>query len=231
MPAASTSSISIAVDADHTVSGLLQRPIESRACFVLAHGAGAGMQHPFMAALSGALCELGIATLRYQFPYMERGSRRPDSPTLATATVRAAVIEARRQCPELPLFAGGKSFGGRMTSLAQAEQPLEDVCGLIFVGFPLHPAGKPSTQRATHLESVDLPMLFLQGTRDKLAQLDLLQPTVDALGRSAELSVVDGADHSFHVLKRSGRTDDEVLRELATAASRWMIDTASQSPG
>ena len=220
--------MSIAVDADHTVSGLLQRPVESRACFVLAHGAGAGMQHAFMVALSDALCELGVATLRYQFPYMERGSRRPDSPKLATATVRAAVIEARRQCPELPLFAGGKSFGGRMTSLAQAEQRLNHVCGLVFVGFPLHPAGKPSTQRATHLKSIDLPMLFLQGTRDKLAELDLLQPTVDALGRSAELSIVDGADHSFHVLKRSGRTDDEVLRELATTASRWMVDTASQ---
>ncbi|MEM7505049.1 MAG: alpha/beta family hydrolase [Pseudomonadota bacterium] len=228
MATAKTNSILIAVNADHTVSGLLRRTADSRACFVLAHGAGAGMQHAFMAAFSDALCELGIATLRYQFPYMVRGSRRPDSPKLATATVRAAAIEARRQCPELPLFAGGKSFGGRMTSLAQAEQPLEHVCGLIFVGFPLHPAGKPSTQRATHLESVDLPMLFLQGTRDKLAGLDLLQPTVDALGDGATLSIVDGADHSFHVLKRSGRTDDEVLRELATTASRWMIDPAHQ---
>ncbi len=186
------------------------------------------MQHPFMAAFSNALAELEIATLRYQFPYMERGSRRPDAPKLATAAVRAAVIEARHRCPQPPLFAGGKSFGGRMTSQAHADLPLEGVHGLVFVGFPLHPAGKPSTQRAAHLGSVDLPMLFLQGTRDKLAELDLLQPVVSALGSSANLSIVNGADHSFHVLKRSGRTDDEVLQELAITASGWMTDIAQQ---
>lgn len=219
---ADASEIRINVDAEHTVSALLQVPRNSLACLVLAHGAGAGMRHAFMTSVADALADQGIATLRYQFPYMERGSRRPDSPKLAMATVRAAVAEGGRQLPNLPLFAGGKSFGGRMTSMAQAERPLERVQGLVFLGFPLHPAGKPSRQRAAHLESAALRMLFVQGTRDKLADLELLQPTVEALGSAATLSIVEGADHSFHVLKRSGRTDDEVLREVVTNSARWM---------
>jgi uncharacterized protein len=204
------------------VSALLVRPAEARACFVLAHGAGAGMTHPFMETVAAGLGERGIATLRYQFPYMEKGSRRPDPPAVAQAAVRAAVAEAGRRCPGLPLIAGGKSFGGRMTSQAQANTPLEGVHGLAFLGFPLHPAGKPSSDRARHLTDVQLPMLFVQGTRDTLAELRLLEPMVNGLGPQASLHLVKGADHSFHVLARSGRNDREVMDEILDAFAAWV---------
>ena len=189
---------------------------------MFAHGAGAGMKHPFMAALAAGLAQRGIATLRFQFPYMEQGSKRPDSPKVAQAAIRAAVHAAAQRLPGLPLFAGGKSFGGRMTTQAQAAAPLAGVQGIVLVGFPLHAAGKPSTERADHLAQVDLPMLFLQGTRDTLADLDLIRATMAKLESRATLHVVDGADHSFHVLARSGRTDDEVREELLDTMARWM---------
>jgi uncharacterized protein len=217
-----TTPLRIALTPELGVSGLLLAPPQPRACLVLAHGAGAGMHHTFMTDLAAALASRGIATLRYQFPYMEQGSKRPDSPAVAHQAVRAAVAEARRRLPGVPLFAGGKSFGGRMTSQAQAESALEDVRGLVFVGFPLHPAGQPSTKRAEHLEGVNVPMLFLQGTRDTLADLALTQAVVGQLGPRATLHVVDGADHSFHVLARSGRRDAEVMEELADRAAAWM---------
>jgi uncharacterized protein len=203
------------------VSGLLTRPPHARACFVFAHGAGAGMTHPFMARVAAGLGERGFATLRYQFPYMEKGSKRPDQPSVAHAAVRAAVAEAARCCDGLPLIAGGKSFGGRMTSQAQAIAPLAGVHGLAFFGFPLHPAGKPSNDRAKHLADVHVPMLFLQGTRDALAELTLLEPVVKALGPSATLHPVRDADHSFHVLARSGRNDSEVMDEILDAFVAW----------
>src|SRR5712675_1263745 len=174
--------VAITVNDTQRVSGLLQAPPDARACYVLAHGAGAGMRHPFMTDIANGLAERGIATLRYQFPYMEQGSKRPDTPKLAHATVRAAVLEAARLLPELALFAGGKSFGGRMTSQAQAVSPLPGVRGLLFLGFPLHPAGKPSADRAKHLADIKIPMLFVQGTRDNLAELKLLEPVVKSLG-------------------------------------------------
>lgn len=207
---------------DQTVSALLQAPADAHALLVLAHGAGAGMTHPFMAAVADGLAERGIATLRYQFPYMERGSKRPDPPTLAHATVRAAVAEASRQLPDVPLFAAGKSFGGRMTSQAQAASPLPHVRGLVFVGFPLHPVGKPSNDRAAHLSGIDVPMLFLQGSRDELASPDLLRPVVVALGDRATLSVFEHADHSFHVPARSGRKDADVMRDLLDTMATWI---------
>ena len=203
------------------VSALLTRPKDARACYVLAHGAGAGMRHASMEAIAAGLAERGIATLRYQFPYMEKGSKRPDPPALAHATVRAAVAEAARSCAGLPLVAGGKSFGGRMTSQAQAKAPLEGVKGLAFFGFPLHPAGKPSADRAEHLADVKIPMLFLQGTRDALAELNLLKPVVKDLGNRSTLHLAEGADHSFHVLKSSGRNDREVLTEILDAFAAW----------
>lgn len=209
------------------VSGLLEVPADAKACYVMAHGAGAGMQHKFMAAAAEELATLGIATLRYQFPYMERGSRRPGSPREARAAVRAVVACAARRVPDLPLFAGGKSYGGRMTSQAQAESPLPGVRGLLFLGFPLHQAGKPSIERAEHLNEVAVPMLFLQGTRDKLAELNLLRPLVARLGEHATLSLVDDADHSFHVPARSGRKDPQVLRDMLAAAVDW-IETIIQ---
>lgn len=212
----------IAVDAEHKVSGLLLAPADARACYVLAHGAGAGMAHPFMEAVGKGLAERGIATLRYQFPYMERGSKRPDTPKLAQATVRAAVAQAARRLPEIPLFAGGKSFGGRMTSQAQAAEPMPGVRGLIFLGFPLHPAGKPSDERAAHLSGATVPMLFLQGSRDDLAHLDLLRPLVERLGRRATLQVFQDADHSFHVPARSGRKDAEILAAVLDRAVEWI---------
>ena len=187
------------------VSAVLIRPEPARACFVLAHGAGAGMRHASMEAIAAGLGERGIATLRYQFPYMEKGSRRPDGPKLAQATVRAAVGEAARQLSKLPLFAGGKSFGGRMTSQAQAAAPLPNVRGLAFLGFPLHPDGRPSQERGKHLFDVTIPMLFLQGTRYQLALPDQIEPLCNALGDRATLSSVPDADHSFHVLARTGR--------------------------
>ena len=205
-----------------TVSALLLRPESARACYVLAHGAGAGMTHKSMEAVATGLAERGIATLRYQFPYMEKGSKRPDPPSVAHATVRAAVAEAARCCAGLPLVAGGRSFGGRMTSQAQAIASLPGVRGLAFLGFPLHPAGKPSTDRAKHLAEICIPMLFLQGTRDALAELDLLEPVVKAVGQIATLHLVKEADHSFHVLTRSGRNDREVMDEVLDAFAAWI---------
>jgi len=204
------------------VSGLLHAPPNARACYVLAHGAGAGMTHPFMAAVAAGLGERGIATLRYQFPAMEAGRKRPDPPALAQATVRAAVAAAARELPRLPLVAGGKSFGGRMTSQAQAAAPLPGVRGLVFLGFPLHPPGRPARERAQHLAGVDVPMLFLQGTRDELAQLDQLEPAVAALGARATLRLFEQADHSFHVPRRSGRSDAQVLDEALDALTAWV---------
>ncbi|HYT05717.1 MAG TPA: alpha/beta family hydrolase [Gemmatimonadales bacterium] len=203
------------------VSGLLLRPDGARLLYVVAHGAGAGMRHPFLEVVAQGLAERSIATLRYQFPYMERRAGRPDPPGVAAATVRAAVAEAARRAPGLPLVAGGKSFGGRMTSTAQAEEPLPGVRGLVFLGFPLHPPGRPGDKRAEHLAQVQVPMLFLQGTRDDFADLKLLQPVVKRLGKRATLHLVDGGDHSFKVLKRSGRTDADVMGELVEAIVKW----------
>jgi uncharacterized protein len=217
----SPQALKIEVGKSTAVSALLVRPEQARACFVFAHGAGAGMTHAFMEAAAYGLATRGIATLRYQFPYMEKGSRRPDPPAIAHAAVRAAVGEAERACPGLPLIAGGKSFGARMTSQAQAKAPLEGVHGLAFFGFPLHPAGKASQDRADHLGDVDIPMLFLQGTNDKLAELALLKPVVDGLGGLASLHMVEGADHSFHVPARSGRNDDAVMDEILDAFAAW----------
>ena len=203
------------------VSGLLVRPPDARLLCVLAHGAGAGMRHPFLEAVARALAEQKIATLRYQFPYMEQRARRPDPPAVAAATVRAAVAEAARVAPGLPLIAGGKSFGGRMTSTAQAEEPIPGVRGLVFLGFPLHPPGRPADKRAEHLAQVRIPMLFLQGDRDEFADLKLLGPVIKQLGERATLHLVAGGDHSFHVLKRSGRTDGDVMGELVQAMVDW----------
>jgi uncharacterized protein len=207
---------------DASVSALLLTPPDARACYVLAHGAGAGMTHPFMGAVAQGLAARGIATLRYQFPYMERGSRRPDTPRVAHAAVRAAVVEAAQRLPGLPLFAGGKSFGGRMTSQAQAASPLLGVRGLVFLGFPLHPAGKPSDERTAHLSDIGIPMLLLQGSRDELASLELLEPVVAKLGAKATLIVFTDADHSFHVPARSGRKDAQVLAEVLDAFAGWL---------
>lgn len=203
------------------VSTLLTRPDEAQWLYVLAHGAGAGMRHPFMERIAEALAGKGIATFRYQFPYMEQAKRRPDTPRVAEATVRAAVEEARAAAPGMPLVAGGKSFGGRMTSSAQAADPLPGVGGLAFLGFPLHPPGRTGTGRAAHLERVHIPMLFLQGTRDTFADLDLLRLVCERLLPRATLHPVEGGDHSFKVLKRSGRTEADVMDELAGAIADW----------
>ena len=203
------------------VSALLVRPADARLLYVLAHGAGAGMRHPFLETISQRLAEREIATLRYQFPYMEQRARRPDPPAVAAAAVRAAVMEAARAAPGLPLVAGGKSFGGRMTSTAQAGEPLPGVRGLVFLGFPLHPPGRPGNERAEHLTQVQIPMLFLQGTRDDFADLKLLRPVVKRLGTRATLHLVDGGDHSFKVLKKSGRTEADVMTELVRAIVEW----------
>jgi len=221
MTDASAQQLVIDVGASATVSALLDLPRQARACFVFAHGAGAGMAHAFMEDVAQGLVARGIATLRYQFPYMEKGSKRPDPPTLAQATVRAAVAAAAERCAGLPLIAGGKSFGARMTSQAQAKVSLPGVRGLAFFGFPLHPAGKPSTQRADHLAAVDLPMLFLQGTRDKLAELNLLEPVVAKLGKLATLHLIEQADHAFHVPARSGRNDRAVMDEMLDTFCAW----------
>jgi predicted alpha/beta-hydrolase family hydrolase len=213
-------------DGDIRVSALLLSPPRARACYVLAHGAGAGMTHAFMQAAAAGLVERGIATLRYQFPAMEAGKRRPDTPAVAQATVRAAVAAAAKALPKLPLVAGGKSFGGRMTSQAQAAAPLPGVRGLAFLGFPLHPAGRPSRERAQHLAAIDIPMLFLQGTRDELAHVDQLEPVIKSLGRRATLRLFDDADHSFHVPRRSGRSDAQVLGDVLDALAAW-IDAVS----
>jgi len=213
--------LSIAVNETVRVSALLRAPADTRACYVLAHGAGAGMTHPFIASVADGLAQRRIATVRYQFPYMERGSKRPDAPALAHATVRAAVAETARQLPQLPLIAGGKSFGGRMTSQAQASSPLPGVCGLAFLGFPLHPSKQPSVARAEHLRRVDVPMLFLQGTRDELAEFSLLQSVAESLGALATLHAIAEVDHSFHVPARSGRKDADVLAELLDVFAAW----------
>jgi predicted alpha/beta-hydrolase family hydrolase len=214
--------LTLAIDETRRVSALFQLPPAATACFVLAHGAGAGMEHPSMTAVATELAARSVATLRFQFPYMELRSRRPDPPPICHATVRAAVAEAARLAPTLPLFAGGRSFGGRMTSQAQAIKPLADVKGLAFIGFPLHPAGKPSAERAEHLLQVKTPMLFLQGTRDELAKLELLQPLVDRLGARATLKLLQDADHSFHVPARTGRKDAEVRAEMLDALTKWI---------
>jgi predicted alpha/beta-hydrolase family hydrolase len=220
MPDQSAEPISIAGE-NLRVSGLSLAPSDARACYVLAHGAGAGMAHPFMQAIAVGLAERGIATVRYQFPYMEAGRKRTDPPAIAHAAVRAAVTEAQRRFPKVPLFAGGKSFGGRMTSQAQAVSPLPGVRGLVFLGFPLHPANKPSSERAKHLADVTVPMLFLQGTRDALAELDQLEPVCKALGSRATLRLFEHADHSFHVPARTGN-DAAVRAELLDAAAHWI---------
>ena len=222
MSAAITEPIAIRVDDAHRVSGLFDMPPRARACCVLAHGAGAGMSHPFMAAVAAGLAERRVAVLRYQFPYMERGSKRPDSPALAHATVRAAVAEACRLASKLPLVAGGKSFGGRMTSQAQAIAPLGGVRGLAFLGFPLHPAKQPSDDRARHLFEVRIPMLFLQGTRDALADSSLLGAVVRRLGTGATLRPFAGADHSFHVAGRPVPSDAQVRAEVISALAGWI---------
>jgi uncharacterized protein len=209
-----------------SVSALLLRPPEARWLLLLGHGAGAGMRHRFMEEMSRALAAVGIATFRYQFPYMETGSRRPDGRVTLLATVRAALAAARAAAPDLPLLAGGKSMGGRMTSLAAAEAPLPDVRGLVFLGFPLHAAGRPADERGAHLAAVGLPMLFLQGERDQLADLALLRPLCAGLGARATLQVVPAADHGFHVLKRAGRSDAEVIAGLAASIVAWAAPLA-----
>ncbi|MGQ3052554.1 MAG: alpha/beta hydrolase family protein [Roseateles sp.] len=219
--------LTLTVDDRTTVSALWLQPPTPRWTYVFAHGAGAGMEHSFMVALSQALHDHAVATLRYQFPYMERGSRRPDTPAVAHAAVRAAVAAARARLPGTPLFAGGKSFGGRMASQAQAAASMPGVRGLVFVGFPLHPAGKPAIERAAHLDDVKVPMLFLQGTRDELAAPDLLLGVVRRLGDRAVLHVEDDADHAFHVRARSGRTDAQVVQALAVAMAGWAEGQAS----
>ena len=203
------------------VSALLTLPKDPGWLLVLAHGAGAGMRHRLMDQISETLAGEGIGTFRYQFPYMESGSRRPDPKPVLYATVRSAVSTAAKLAGGLPLLAGGKSMGGRMTSMASAEGPLDGVTGIVFVGFPLHPAGQPSTERAAHLQKVTLPMLFLQGTRDTLADLTLLKPVCKALGKRATLHIIDGADHSFHVLKSSGKSDEAIRTELAQTTKTW----------
>lgn len=227
MKSPAAQAMTITVDAAQRVSGLLSVPSKARAVYVVAHGAGAGMAHPFLATVATGLAARGIATLRYQFPYMERGSKRPDAPRLAQATARAAVEEAGRRLPQLPLFAGGKSFGGRMSSQAQAEAPLPGVRGLVFLGFPLHPPGKPADERGQHLSAVQVPMLFLQGTRDEFANLELLRPLVQRLGGRATLKLFAEADHSFHVPARTGRKDAEVLDELLDAVTAWIAATVT----
>jgi uncharacterized protein len=217
-------SLIISLPSGGRTSGLLQAPAGAKACYVFAHGAGADMNHAFMGAMAQGLAERGIASLRFNFPFMEQGSKRPDSPAVAHAAIRAAVDEAARRMPGVPLFAGGKSYGGRMSTQAQAAEPLPGLKGIVLVGFPLHPAGKPSTERAAHLAGVKLPMLFLQGTRDGLAELDLIKQTTANLGKKASLHIVDGADHAFHVLVRSGRTDAQVREELCDTMATWMME-------
>ncbi len=218
----SAEAVTIEIPDAQPVSGLWQAPAAPWAALVLAHGAGAGMTHRSMAAIADGLEGFGVATLRFQFPYMEKGSKRPDSPAVAHKAVRAAVAEGRARAGGLPLFAGGKSFGGRMTSQAQAAQPLEGVKGLVFFGFPLHPAGAPAIERAEHLADVAIPMLFISGTNDTLADLPRLRTVVRNLGPRATLHLLDDADHSFHVPKKSGRTDEETLSSALRAATGWM---------
>ncbi|MGA7323155.1 MAG: alpha/beta family hydrolase [Rhodomicrobium sp.] len=222
--------ITIRVDDAITVPGLLQVPPKAQACFVFAHGAGAGMTHPFMAAVAAGLFDLGVATLRYQFPYMERGPKRPDPPKIAQASVRAAVKEASSLLPDIALIAGGKSFGGRMTSQAQAAKPLPNVLGLAFLGFPLHGAGQPSRERAEHLFGVEIPMLFLQGTHDALAEVNLIRGVCDELGIRATLKLFEDAGHSFNLPARSGRSNAEVLNDLTGTLADWIKSVAQATP-
>lgn len=214
--------LSVRVVPGTTVSALYQKAPHARALVVLAHGAGAGMTHPFMVAVADRLAEAGVSTLRFQFPYMEAGSKRPDRPAVAHAAIRAAVRKAAKLAPALPLFAGGKSFGGRMTSQAQALEPLPKVRGLVFLGFPLHPPEKPSVERAAHLSDIHIPLLFIQGTRDALARPALLRKVLKGLGKRASFWPIRDADHSFGVLVRSGRTSQEVLAEIADILGKWM---------
>jgi len=215
-------SLTLDVAGSGPVSALVVAPPDAHAAYVFAHGAGAGMHQPFMAAVATRLAARGVATLRYQFPWMERGARRPDVPRVAHAAVRAAVAAANARWPALPLFAGGKSFGGRMTSQAQADAPLPGVLGLAFVGFPLHPAGRPGTERGDHLDRVTCPMLFLQGTRDELADAALVRALVARLGARATLALFDDADHAFHVRRRSGSDDAQVIEQIADTMRDWM---------
>jgi hypothetical protein len=229
MPSDSAESLTIDLQDGRTVSGLLLMPPQPLACLALAHGAGAGMTHPFLSACAAGLAERRIATLRYQFPYMERGSKRPDPPKVAQATVRAALVLAERLAPRIPLFAGGKSFGGRMTSQAQAESPLPGVRGVVFLGFPLHPPGRPSDKRGLHLLDVHVPMLFLQGTRDEFASLPLLRPLIERLGPRATLEAVADADHSFRVPARTGRSNEEVFSRMLETMVAWMETVLPQN--
>lgn len=211
----------LAVPGFGAVSAILERPPDARFLYVVAHGAGAGMRHQFLESVTARLAESGVATLRYQFPYMEEGRKRPDPPHIAERTVRAAVAAAADAAPDLPIVAGGKSFGGRMTSQAQSRDPLAGVRGLVFLGFPLHAPGRPGDRRAEHLNDVTVPMLFLQGTRDALADLDLIREVTNRLGSRATLHMLEGGDHSFEVLKRSGRKSEDVIDELAEAIAGW----------
>jgi predicted alpha/beta-hydrolase family hydrolase len=204
-------------------------PPDARAILLFAHGAGAGMRHPFMESMAGRLADRGIATWRYEFPYMAEGRKRPDRPAVLVDTVRRAAAESYDAAPELPRFAGGKSMGGRMTSTAAAESPLPSVRGLVFMGFPLHRPGEDSDARADHLEAVRLPMLFLQGTRDRLAEIDRIDRVRTGLGPRATLHVVQGADHGFSVLKRSGRTDSAIRDELAGVVAEWIFGSLTNS--
>ncbi|HEX2547350.1 MAG TPA: alpha/beta family hydrolase [Ramlibacter sp.] len=225
----SREALTLPVEGAGRVSALLDLPAQPRAALVLAHGAGAGMQHAFLGQLANELVARDVAVLRFNFAFMQQGVKRPDPPPRAHAAVRSAVDAARHHLPGVPLFAGGKSFGGRMTSQAQALEALPDVHGLVFVGFPLHPAGKPSRTRAEHLAQVGLPMLFLQGTRDTLADIGLVREVTGELADRATLHVIDGADHAFHVLARSGRTDGQVLQELAQVSAAWMAGHAGST--
>ncbi|MBR0820068.1 alpha/beta family hydrolase [Bradyrhizobium liaoningense] len=224
--ATKTQELKLDIERIGTVSAILTQPDNARACYVLAHGAGAGMRHASMDRIAAGLADRGIATFRFNFPYMEKKQGRPDQPAVAHAATRAAVAEAARLCPGLKLVAGGKSFGGRMTSQAQSKTPLPDVKGLAFLGFPLHADKKPSAERAQHLAHVEIPMLFLQGTRDGLADLGLLRPVIDALGARATLHKVEGGDHSFAVLKKSGRTNEEALTEVLDTLAAWIDQLA-----
>ena len=224
--AVKTKELKLDIERTGTVSAILTQPDKARACYVLAHGAGADMRHAFMGKVAEGLANRGIATLRFNFPYMEKKLGRPDQPAVAHAAIRAAVQEAGRLCPGMKLVAGGKSFGGRMTSQAQAKAALPGVKGLAFLGFPLHAAKKPSSERAEHLGGIAIPMLFLQGTRDGLADLGHLKPVIAALGATSTLHEVDGGDHSFAVLKKSGRTNDEALTEVLNALATWIDQRA-----
>jgi uncharacterized protein len=224
--AVKTQELKLDIERIGTVSAILTQPDNARACYVLAHGAGADMRHSFMEKVAAGLADRGIATFRFNFPYMEKKQGRPDQPAVAHATVRAAVEQAAGLCPGVTLVAGGKSFGGRMTSQAQSKAPLPDVKGLAFLGFPLHADGKPSTERAEHLAGIAIPMLFLQGTRDKLADPGHLKPVIESLGPKATLHEVEGGDHSFAVLKKSGRSNDEVLAEVLDTLAAWIDELA-----